>query len=84
MTPTPADDVVAALAEARRMKRYSIKPRWFDSEIFEAETPGKAKAMAFRAAREALGRNISFRDFLDGLRVLHLGPAALRNAREGR
>lgn len=57
------------------MKRYSIRPRWFDAEVFTAENAGKAKALAYAACCKALGRKVPFRDFLDGLYVLHLGPA---------
>ncbi|MBN8294526.1 hypothetical protein JI664_21315 [Rhodobacter sp. NTK016B] len=56
-------------------KRYVITPRWFDGATFEAENAGKAKYMAFKACRDALGRDISFPDFLDGLSVLHMGPS---------
>lgn len=56
-------------------KRYLIAPRWFDGEVFIAENAGKAKVAAFKACREALCRNITFRDYLDGLSVLHLGAA---------
>lgn len=56
-------------------KRYVITPRWFEGAPFEAENAGKAKYMAFKACREALGRDIRFSDFLDGLSVLHMGPS---------
>lgn len=57
------------------LKRYSIAPRWFDAETFVAESAAKAKAKAYVACCEALGRKVSFRDFLDGLYVLCLGSA---------
>ncbi len=62
--------------EPQRMKSYSIKSRWFDWERFEAVSTGKAKMTAYRATQEAIGRSIKFKDFLNGLSILHHGPVA--------
>jgi hypothetical protein len=58
------------------MRAYVITPRWFDGQRFIAASAGKAKYQAFKACREAIGRDITFADFLTGLSGLHLGKAS--------
>ena len=58
------------------MRKYIIKPRWFDGQTFIAPSAAKGKYLAYKAVREALGRNITFPDFLNGLSVLHMGRAS--------
>ena len=58
------------------LKRYLIAPRWFDGKVFEAETAGKAKMAAYRQCKDIMAPGLTFRDFLDGLYVLHLGPVS--------
>ncbi len=65
------------------MNKYAIATGHFNAEFFSAETPGRAKYKAFKAIRNC-GYQVSFRDFLKGLRCTRITAAdvAAMEARE--
>lgn len=57
------------------MKAWMVEVYGYVPERFEAETKSKARFAAFRALREAVGRGMTFHDFLArGVSVTEVVP----------